>query len=142
MLAATGGGVAAAAATVGGSLLAFGDDIKNSYEAMERTGRVAAALVLCINDYYTTLSRRDKVEKPEEKETLLKACHQRCADRTLKVLEQSGGIFIKLGQHLVCGTPFRSSFTDHSGANMTFSTERNELSPPTRMDHDVHPPPR
>ncbi|VBB76106.1 Putative ABC transporter [Podospora comata] len=100
VLAATGGGVAAAAATVGGSLLAFGDDIKNSYEAMERTGRVAAALVLCINDYYTTLGRRDKVEKPEEKETLLKACHQRCADRTLKVLEQSGGIFIKLGQHL------------------------------------------
>lgn len=32
---------------------------------------------------------------------MLKACHQRCADRTLKVLEKNGGIFIKLGQHLV-----------------------------------------
>jgi predicted unusual protein kinase regulating ubiquinone biosynthesis (AarF/ABC1/UbiB family) len=35
---------------------------------------------------------------------VLKACHKRCALRTLKVLEQSGGIFIKLGQHLV-GAP-------------------------------------
>ena len=31
---------------------------------------------------------------------MLKACHKRCADRTLKVLEKNGGIFIKLGQHL------------------------------------------
>ncbi|KAL8874353.1 MAG: hypothetical protein Q9174_000304 [Haloplaca sp. 1 TL-2023] len=30
----------------------------------------------------------------------LKACHQRCADRTLRVLEKNGSIFIKLGQHL------------------------------------------
>ena len=28
------------------------------------------------------------------------ACHKRCAERTLKVLEQNGSIFIKLGQHL------------------------------------------
>lgn len=33
---------------------------------------------------------------------MLKACHKRCAERTLKVLEKNGGIFIKLGQHLVC----------------------------------------
>lgn len=32
---------------------------------------------------------------------MLKACHKRCALRTLKVLEANGGIFIKLGQHLV-----------------------------------------
>lgn len=31
---------------------------------------------------------------------VLKACHKRCAERTLKVLEQNGSIFIKLGQHL------------------------------------------
>lgn len=36
---------------------------------------------------------------------MLKACHKRCALRTLKVLEKSGGIFIKLGQHLV-GSPY------------------------------------
>ncbi|KAI4208589.1 MAG: hypothetical protein LQ346_000099 [Caloplaca aetnensis] len=30
----------------------------------------------------------------------LKSCHQRCADRTLRVLEQNGSVFIKLGQHL------------------------------------------
>jgi aarF domain-containing kinase len=31
---------------------------------------------------------------------LLKACHKRCAERTLRVLEKNGSIFIKLGQHL------------------------------------------
>jgi predicted unusual protein kinase regulating ubiquinone biosynthesis (AarF/ABC1/UbiB family) len=31
---------------------------------------------------------------------LLKACHLRCAKRTLRTLEKNGSIFIKLGQHL------------------------------------------
>ena len=31
---------------------------------------------------------------------MLKACHKRCAERTLVVLEKNGSIFIKLGQHL------------------------------------------
>jgi aarF domain-containing kinase len=30
----------------------------------------------------------------------LKACHKRCAERTLVTLEKNGSIFIKLGQHL------------------------------------------
>jgi aarF domain-containing kinase len=37
---------------------------------------------------------------PEEEASILKACHKRCAERTLKVLEKNGSIFIKLGQHL------------------------------------------
>lgn len=98
ILLATTGGVAAATA----GLLAVGDDVKNGYEAAERTGRVAAALALNVNDYRTTLNQRDKIEDPEQKEEVLKACHKRCALRTLKVLEKNGGIFIKLGQHLVC----------------------------------------
>lgn len=36
--------------TVGATALAFTDDIKNSYEAAERTGRVAVALAVCINE--------------------------------------------------------------------------------------------
>lgn len=36
----------------------------------------------------------------QSRQAILKACHQRCADRTLRVLEQNGSIFIKLGQHL------------------------------------------
>ncbi len=43
VLASTGGGAAA-------MLLAVGDDVKSSYEAMERSGRVASALILCINE--------------------------------------------------------------------------------------------
>ncbi|CAK7270561.1 hypothetical protein SEPCBS57363_004165 [Sporothrix epigloea] len=83
------------------TMLAFTDDIKQSYETVERTGRVAAALVLCINDYRKTLGQRDKIDDDAiEQDRILKACHKRCALRTLRVLEKNGGIFIKLGQHL------------------------------------------
>lgn len=39
-------------------------------------------------------------DDPAEQKSILKACHKRCAERTLAVLEQNGSIFIKLGQHL------------------------------------------
>lgn len=58
------------------------------------------ALAVCINDYRTTLNERETVNDRDEQERLLSACHQRCAERTLSVLEKNGGIFIKLGQHL------------------------------------------
>lgn len=88
------GGAAAAA------VLAFGDDIKQSYEAAERIGRVAVALAVCINDYRTTLNLREKSDDEKRRGELLRGCHKRCAERTLHVLEKCGGIFIKLGQHL------------------------------------------
>lgn len=43
LLATAGGGAAA-------MLLSVSDDVKNSYGALERTGRVASTLVLCINE--------------------------------------------------------------------------------------------
>jgi len=46
------------------------------------------------------LTLKLKDEGGEEWPLILKACHKRCAERTLKVLEQNGSIFIKLGQHL------------------------------------------
>lgn len=46
------------------------------------------------------MNQRDETAGDHEKDTLLKSCHKRCAERTLKVLEKNGGIFIKLGQHL------------------------------------------
>jgi len=53
------------------------------------------------DSYRVTLNENEKIGDEEEKSAHLKACHQRCADRTLKVLEKNGSIFIKLGQHLV-----------------------------------------
>ncbi|KAL1878785.1 hypothetical protein VTK73DRAFT_7542 [Phialemonium thermophilum] len=97
ILAATGTGIASG---ILAGVLAFTDEIKHSYEAAERTGRVASALAICINDYRTTLNQRDAIDDPEERDRLLKDCHKRCAERTLRVLEKNGGIFIKLGQHL------------------------------------------
>lgn len=51
--------------------------------------------------YRKTLNHNEKLEDADEKDKLLRACHKRCADRTLKAMEKNGGIFIKLGQHLV-----------------------------------------
>jgi len=90
----------AATGATGAGLLAFTDDIKHGYEATERAARVASTLYICINDYTTSLKKRDKTEDPGAKDSILRKCHKRCAERTLKVLEKNGGIFIKLGQHL------------------------------------------
>ncbi|KAL8835359.1 MAG: hypothetical protein Q9170_003348 [Blastenia crenularia] len=51
-----------------------------------------------VASYRVTLKHDGNVE--DSRQVDLKACHQRCADRTLRVLEQNGSIFIKLGQHL------------------------------------------
>ena len=46
------------------------------------------------------MTLKEKRDDPEEESSLLKACHKRCAERTLEAMEQNGSIFIKLGQHL------------------------------------------
>ncbi|PGH22926.1 hypothetical protein AJ80_02975 [Polytolypa hystricis UAMH7299] len=89
---------AVAGGTLGAVLFAFSDDVKHGYAAAERTWRVTATLAVCINDYRKTLNIQPGSE--EEMTALLKACHKRCAERTLRVLEKNGSIFIKLGQHL------------------------------------------
>lgn len=44
------------------------------------------------------------MEDEKERDEALKACHKRCAERTLYALEKTGGVYIKLGQHLVSTT--------------------------------------
>ncbi|KAJ5320378.1 hypothetical protein PENANT_c010G07059 [Penicillium antarcticum] len=73
-------------------------DAKHAYEAAKRSGRVAGTLAVCINDYRVTL--KQEASSPAEHDELIRACHKRCAERTLRVLEKNGSIFIKLGQHL------------------------------------------
>jgi aarF domain-containing kinase len=43
---------------------------------------------------------KERHDDPEIEAAMLRACHKRCAERTLEVLEKNGSIFIKLGQHL------------------------------------------
>lgn len=50
------------------------------------------------DSYRQTLKQEH--EDPAEADSFLKACHKRCAERTLEVLEKNGSIFVKLGQHL------------------------------------------
>ena len=86
--------------------------------------------------YRVTLNQNEKTQDPEEQATALKACHQRCADRTLKTLEKNGSVFIKLGQHLVL-----AEFLMVLKCFANYSIERPELSPTTGMDEDLHTPP-
>ncbi|KAK7511239.1 ABC1 family-domain-containing protein [Phyllosticta citriasiana] len=92
-------GIVFAAATVGGlaTAVAVSDDAKHAYTAIRRTGRVVGTLFVCINDYRVTLKHDDNDPNYPD---LLKACHKRCAERTMDTLEKNGSIFIKLGQHL------------------------------------------
>ncbi|KAJ5474639.1 hypothetical protein N7475_004205 [Penicillium sp. IBT 31633x] len=76
----------------------FSDQAQHAYEAAKRSGRVVGALAVCINDYRVTL--KQDASSPEEYSALIRACHKRCAERTLRVLEKNGSVFIKLGQHL------------------------------------------
>ncbi|KAI9828980.1 MAG: hypothetical protein M1832_000003 [Thelocarpon impressellum] len=81
-----------------GGTFAFAEDVKHGYAAAQRTGRVLSTLGLCINDYRVALNHDAADEN--ERSIILKQCHKRCAERTLRVLEKNGSIFIKLGQHL------------------------------------------
>lgn len=46
------------------------------------------------------MTLKERHQDENEYNLSLKACHKRCANRTLEVLEKNGSIFIKLGQHL------------------------------------------
>ncbi|OJJ44761.1 hypothetical protein ASPZODRAFT_100909 [Penicilliopsis zonata CBS 506.65] len=89
---------AVAGSVASAGYLFYADEIKHLYRAAERSGRVVGTLAVCINDYRKTLNQ-DSLS-PEEQAASLRACHKRCAERTLRVLEKNGSIFIKLGQHL------------------------------------------
>lgn len=86
------------------------------------------------HSYRVTLNQNEKTEDEDEQERTLKDCHQRCADRTLKVLEKNGSIFIKLGQHLV------SYWSLNMEAIANWKVERYELPTTPRMDYDFHTP--
>lgn len=82
--------------------------------------------------YRVTLNQNEKMENEEIRNSTLKACHQRCADRTLSVLEKNGSIFIKLGQHLV------GEMSKWIWMHANWFTECHELPPPYRMDGYFH----
>jgi aarF domain-containing kinase len=54
---------------------------------------------MLIADYKVSLSAVDDGDKVAH-EQLLHACHQRSADKLLKLCFDNGGIYIKLGQHI------------------------------------------
>ncbi|KAJ5339238.1 hypothetical protein N7452_005966 [Penicillium brevicompactum] len=86
------------AGIVGVGAVTFSEQAGHAYGAAKRSGRVVGTLAVCINDYRVTL--KQEASSPAEHDALVRACHQRCAERTLRVLEKNGSIFIKLGQHL------------------------------------------
>ncbi|KAH8730038.1 hypothetical protein GQ44DRAFT_607685 [Phaeosphaeriaceae sp. PMI808] len=87
---------AGGALAIGATVVTINDDAKHAYTAAQRSYRVLTTLYLNIKDYRKVL----KLDHDADYEEMLKACHLRCAKRTLRTLELNGSIFIKLGQHL------------------------------------------
>lgn len=66
--------------------------------ALSRSTTIVKAAVLCILDYRRVLNTR--YNSPEEESEALRQCHLRSAQRVLTALQENGGVYIKLGQHL------------------------------------------
>jgi aarF domain-containing kinase len=66
--------------------------------AIKRSTTIAKAVGLCVWDYRKTLNKKYS-SKAEESEAL-RQCHLRSAHRVLKALQENGGLYIKLGQHI------------------------------------------
>lgn len=66
--------------------------------ALKRSTTIGKAVALCVWDYRQTLNRKydNKAEENEE----MRQCHLRSAHRILVALQENGGLYIKLGQHL------------------------------------------
>ncbi|KAF1940767.1 ABC1-domain-containing protein [Clathrospora elynae] len=88
--------IAGSGLAIGAGVVTINDDAKHAYVAAQRSYRVLATLVFNIKAYRDVLKCDGEPDYPER----LKACHLRCAKRTLRTLEMNGSIFIKLGQHL------------------------------------------
>lgn len=66
--------------------------------ALTRSSTIAKAVALCVWDYRSTLGK--KYTSPEEEAEELRQCHLRSAHRILAALQNNGGLYVKLGQHL------------------------------------------
>lgn len=66
--------------------------------AVKRSTTIAKAVALCVWDYRKTLNQ--KYADSKEEQEALRQCHLRSAHRVLKALQENGGLYIKLGQHI------------------------------------------
>lgn len=66
--------------------------------AFKRSATIGKAVALCVWDYRQTLNK--KYASKEEDAEALRQCHLRSAHRVLRALQENGGLYVKLGQHL------------------------------------------
>ncbi|KAI9339005.1 ABC1 family-domain-containing protein [Obelidium mucronatum] len=125
--------VFASSAFVLGSV--YHEELEWGLTAATRAGRILNASVLIGADYKWSLRRsvvnqlkqQDDLDNGERVDELWSLVHRRSAQRMLKVFEENGGVYIKLGQHLnalVYLLPFE--YTD------TFKVLQDQC-PPTPM---------
>lgn len=66
--------------------------------ALKRSATIGKAAALCVWDYRKTLNK--KYDSKADEQEALRQCHLRSAHRVLVALQENGGLYIKLGQHL------------------------------------------
>ena len=79
----------------------YNQDVRHVFSGIKRNGRIASAAILAAADYKFTRAKQgflhaDMTQKELDQEKV----HLRSARRLLHAMEQNGGIYIKLGQHL------------------------------------------
>ncbi|KAK0566241.1 hypothetical protein OC844_000844 [Tilletia horrida] len=88
----------ASAAAAVGELPSSTSGPRDAFIALQRTAVITSAVVLCMLDYRRTMNA--KYDSKSAELEALRQCHLRSAHRVLAALQQNGGLFIKLGQHL------------------------------------------
>ncbi|CAO3625474.1 unnamed protein product [Cunninghamella echinulata] len=84
--------------TAGTVLYYTNENFRHLITAFQRCGTAGKVGVLVALDYKWTLSQQ--YESEASKLEAKKKCHLRCAQRVLDGLQQLGGIYVKLGQHV------------------------------------------
>lgn len=92
------GGVSAALAVGYWTNDSCHDTMRHTYLVARRVSIVGYATSRCFYNYYRALG--DEYASEAERQAALSRCHKASADITLWALQQNGGIYIKLGQHI------------------------------------------
>ncbi|KAI6237262.1 Protein kinase domain-containing protein [Aphelenchoides besseyi] len=90
--------VAIGVVLTGGSYVYYKNDFSFSQTGLIRFSRAGTTAAQMIIDYKSTMRGEDRTS--EEYRQRLRAAHLRGAHRILKLCQNNGGVFIKVGQHI------------------------------------------
>ncbi|KAI8336398.1 ABC1 family-domain-containing protein [Choanephora cucurbitarum] len=84
---------------VGGTVLYYTSDrFRHVAHALDRCRLAGTVGAQVAYDYHRTLAQT--YPDPDHHDEAIRACHQRSANKVLRAIQQLGGVYVKLGQHI------------------------------------------